>query len=64
MKDRLAFAAIDEDAEIEFLLDRQGFFDQQAAHDAAFGAGLVRDERHAEDFAGKLAALRRATWRS
>ena len=46
--------AIEHDAEIEFALDGQRLFDQQALHDAAFGTGLVRDQRHAEHLFGDL----------
>ena len=56
-EDGLAFGAIDEDSEIEFFFDRQSFFDQQAAHDAAFGPGLVRDQSHAEHFGGEFAGF-------
>ena len=56
-KNRFAFAAVDENAEIEFLLDRERLFNQQPAHNAAFGAGLVRDQRHAQDFAGEFAGF-------
>ena len=56
-KHRLAFRAIDHDAQIKFVLDGQRLFDQQPAHDAAFRPGLVRDQRHAEHLAGQLAGL-------
>ena len=59
----LALHAVEHDAEVEFALDRQRLFDQQALHDAAFGAGLVRDQRHAQDLVGDLARLRRRPWR-
>ncbi len=54
---RLAFGAIDQNAEIKFFLDGQRFFDQQAAHDAAFGAGLMRDQLHAQHLAGEIGGL-------
>jgi len=44
---RLALAAIDQNPEIKFLLDRQRFFDQQAMHNAAFRPRLVRHQLHA-----------------
>ena len=47
--------AIEDDAEIKFALDGQRLFDQQPLHDAAFGAGLMRDQRHAENFLGDRA---------
>ena len=37
-----------------FFLDVRAFFNQEAAHFLAFRAGLVRDELHAQDFAGQL----------
>ena len=40
--------AIERDAEIKFLVDRQAFFDQQRLYLVAFGAGLMRDELHSE----------------
>src|SRR5437660_10061996 len=54
---RLAFPAIHENPDIEFLLDRQSFFDQQAAYNASFGARLVRDERHAQHPGGEIAGF-------
>ena len=54
MKIGRAYRAIHEHAEIEFALDVQAFFDQQAADDAAFFAGLRRDEGHAHDLAGEI----------
>ena len=55
-EDGLALHAVEHDAEVEFALDGQGFFDQQALHDAAFGTGLVGDQRHAQDLARQFAA--------
>ena len=31
----------------------ESFFDEEALHNAAFGTGLVSDERHAQDSAGE-----------
>ncbi len=60
----LAGGAIEHEADIQLARHLQAFFDQQAPHDAAFGAGLVRDERHAEHvardargFVGRLGEL-------
>ncbi len=62
-EDGLAVRAVEHDAEVELALDGQRLFDQQALHDAAFGTGLVGDQRHAQDFFGELSALRRRSWR-
>ena len=43
-----AHAAIDEDAEIKFALDVQTLFDKDALDGATAGAGLGRDEIHAQ----------------
>ena len=40
---RLAFRAVDQNPQVQFFFDGQSFFDQQPPHDAAFGAGLMRD---------------------
>ena len=61
MKTGLPLRAVEHDAEVEFALDGQRLFDQQALHDAAFGAGLVRDQRHAEDLVGDARRLRAAS---
>ena len=53
MKIGRADGAVHEHAEIKFALDVQAFFDQQAADNAAFFAGLRRDERHAHDLSGE-----------
>ena len=37
------------------------FFDQQPLHDAAFGTGLVRDQRHAQNFFGERRGPRAAS---
>ena len=59
----LAGGAVEHDAEIKFALDGQRLFDQQPLHHAAFGSGLVRDQRHAQDLFGERRALRRRPWR-
>ena len=56
-ENRLALGAVDQDAEVKFFLDGQRFFDQQPAHDAALGTGLVRHQFHAQHFAGEFAGL-------
>ena len=50
----VAGGAIDEQAEIKFALDVEAFFDEQALDDAAGGAGLRRDQLHAENVAGEI----------
>ena len=47
-KNNFANAAIDENAEIEFALDVEAFFDENALDGAAAGAGLRGDKIHAE----------------
>ena len=54
-EDRLALAAIHQDAQVKFLLDRQRLFDQQAMHDAPFRSGLMRDQFHAQNLVGDFA---------
>jgi hypothetical protein len=44
-EDRLTLDAVQHDAEVQLALDGQRLFDQQALHDAAFRAGLVRHQR-------------------
>ena len=53
-EDNFAGGAIHQDAEVEFALDVEAFFDQQALDDAAAGAGLHGDEIHAEHVAGDV----------
>ncbi len=50
---RRAHRAVHEHAEVKLALDVEAFFDQQAADDAAFRAGLRRDELHAQDAFGE-----------
>ncbi len=50
-----AGGAVDQHAEIKLALDVAAFLDIDALHFLAAGAGLVRDERHAEHLAGGLA---------
>ncbi len=50
-------AAVDDHADVELLLDVGALLDQQPAHLLPAGAGLVRDELHAEDLAGALLHL-------
>ena len=59
----LAGRAIEHDAEIEFPFDRQRLFDQQPLDQTAFGPGLVRDQRHAENLLGDFAPLPRRSSR-
>ena len=56
---RLALHAIEHDAQIQLALDGQRLFDQQALHDAAFRAGLVRHQLHAQHLARDLRGFRR-----
>ena len=51
MKTGLPCDAVEHDPEVELAFDGEGFFHQQALHQLALGAGLVRDQGHAEDFA-------------
>ena len=52
-------AAIEHDAQIQLAGHLQPLFDQHAPDDAAFGAGLVRDEGHADHVARELDGLGR-----
>ena len=45
-----------EHAEVELVLDREALLDEQALDLLALGAGLVRDELHAEDLLGASAS--------
>ncbi len=44
--------AVEQDGEVEFALDINGFGDEQFADQLAFGAGLVSDQRLADHLAG------------
>ena len=55
---RLALHAVEHDAQVQLALDGQRLFDQQPLHDAAFRAGLVRHQLHAEHVARDLGGLR------
>ena len=48
-EDQLAGSAVEDDAEIKFAIDGRGLFNQKALHLLALRAGLVGDERHAEN---------------
>ena len=52
-KHRPSAIPIDEDAQIEFFGDARAFFDQQATDFSAFRAGLMRDQRLADQFLGQ-----------
>jgi hypothetical protein len=54
---REAETAVEGDAEVELLVDVERFLDQDLAHDAPLGAGLVRDEGHPEDLLRQLAGF-------
>ncbi len=54
----LADGAVEHDAQIQFAVDRQSLFDEHLLDDAAFGPGLMRDQRHAENFPGDDSSLR------
>ena len=43
---------VDHDREIEFAGNGRAFLDVEALHELAFGAGLVRDQRHAQHAGG------------
>ena len=45
---RHADAAVERDAEVELLIDVERFLDENLADFASLGAGLVRDQRHAD----------------
>ena len=53
----LASGAVHQNSQIQFLLDRQGFFNQQPPHDASFGTGLVRNQSHAQHLFGNVPGL-------
>ena len=55
--DGAAGRPVDDDAEVELLGHLEAFLDEHARDDAAFGAGLVRDQRHADDGLGELLGL-------
>src|ERR1051325_4221052 len=59
-EDGSARRAVKHDAQVEFLVNGQPFFDEEHAHFPAFGAGLVRDELHAEHLSRYLARFVRA----
>jgi hypothetical protein len=52
--DRAAAGAIDEQADVELAVDLQPLFDQHTPDLLPFGAGLVRNQRHAEHLLGEL----------
>jgi hypothetical protein len=54
---RHAELPIESDAEVELLVDVESFFDEDLTHDPALGAGLVRDQGHAEHLPGQLGRL-------
>ena len=54
-----AARAVEEDGEVEFLRDVDGFGDEHLAHELALRAGLVRDERLAEHLAREVPRLAR-----
>ena len=59
-----AGAAIDDDAEVELARDVDALLDEQPLDLLALGAGLVRDQRHAEDrFAAASRVASRRSWR-
>src|SRR5262249_6920420 len=58
-KYRLAFGTVHKDAQVEFLLDGQSFFDEEAADDTPFRSRLVGDEFHTEHFGGEFAGFLR-----
>ena len=58
-----ARVAVDDHAEVELARDVEALLDVEAAHLLPLGAGLVRDELHAEDLLGELPRLRGAALR-
>ena len=57
MNTGLPSRAVDQNSQIKFFLDRQRLFNQQPAHDAALGAGLMRHQLHAQHLVGEIARL-------
>src|SRR5260370_41930970 len=53
-EDNMATGTIYEQAEVEFALDVQAFFNKQALDDAAGRASLRSDQLHAENMAGEI----------
>ncbi len=51
-EDQLACSAVEHDAEIELAIDGRSLFNQQPLHLLPLRAGLVRDQRHAENVFG------------
>src|SRR5207244_3760323 len=49
--------AVEHDAEVELLVDGEALFDEERAHLAPLGAGLVRDKVHPEYLRGQLLRL-------
>ena len=54
---RLPRRAIEHEAQIQLARHLQPFFDEHARDDAPFGAGLMRDERHADHVARETLGL-------
>ena len=52
--DRRFDGAVHQDAQVQLALDVLALFDEQALHQAAFRAGLRRDQRHAQNLGGEL----------
>ena len=63
-EEHFAGGAIDENAEVEFALDVETFFDEEALDDAAAGAGLRGDEIHAQHVSWRCRRLRRENARA
>jgi hypothetical protein len=61
-EENFAGGAVHEDAEVEFALDVEAFFDEQALNDTAAGSGLHSNEVHTEhgaaDFGGFIGRMR------
>ena len=55
--------AVEHHAEVELARDLEALLDEQALHLLALGAGLVRDELHAEDRARPRPRRRRGSSR-
>src|SRR5262245_38343959 len=53
-EDQLRDRAIEQHSQIELLFDFQTLFDEQRAHGAAFGTGLMRDQIHSDHLFGQV----------
>ena len=63
-EDDFAGGAVEDEAEVELAVDGGAFFDEEALDFLAGGAGLVRDELHAEDGFGGGVGVIDGSWRA